>query len=130
MNLFGFFRRKPVLSEAEQKWNLMWEMWANGAAGSPYTELMTYESEVNNGGHFQYFDNIESCGDLEGEVTRLLAVLPEPLKSNLRAAYESYVSPAHGDEARLEECDSVFGDHEQLILDLLKSYADSLPLKG
>ena len=48
------------MSESERKWNLMWDMWADGDAESPYAELMEYESEVNNGGHSQYFFNVSN----------------------------------------------------------------------
>lgn len=50
--MFGFFKKNKVkLTEKELKWNKMWELWAKECADSPYSELMTYQSEVNNGGH-------------------------------------------------------------------------------
>ena len=59
MDIFGLHRKKKgALTEAQLKWNKMWELWAEGKAGSPYAELMTYQSEVNNGGHSQYFSNV------------------------------------------------------------------------
>jgi len=55
MGIFGFFSKEQTLSDADRKWNRMWDLWVEGSAESPYSELMEYESEVNNGGHSQYF---------------------------------------------------------------------------
>lgn len=128
MRIFRFFRKKNPLSEDELKWNRIWDLWAEGNAESPYAELMTYESEVNNGGHYQYFDNTENCGDLKSDVAVLLSILPEPLRENLRKSYAVYSSQENiSDDAiddTFEECDEVFYQHEQLLIDLLKIYAD------
>ena len=42
----------------------MWDLWVEEEADSPYAELMTYQSEVNNGGHMQFFDNVSNTDDL------------------------------------------------------------------
>lgn len=70
----------------------MWELWGEGKADSPYAEVLTYQSEINNGGHDQYFFNIENTGDLKKELAVLNSVLPELLKKNLNAAYKAYVA--------------------------------------
>ena len=55
MGLFDLFKKKKVeLTEEQLKWNKMWDLWTDGEAESPYAELMTYQSEINNGGHGQY----------------------------------------------------------------------------
>lgn len=59
MGLFNIFKKTK-----QQKWNKMWELWSEGKIASPYAELMTYQSEVNNGGHNQYFTNVENTSDL------------------------------------------------------------------
>ncbi len=65
MSLFDFFKKKKVeLTEEQLKWNKMWELWTEEKVASPYAELMTYQSEINNGGHDQYFSNVENTGDL------------------------------------------------------------------
>ena len=62
MGVFSFFKKSKVeLTDEQKKWNKMWDLWVEGRADSPYSELMTYQSEINNGGHDQYFFNIEMC---------------------------------------------------------------------
>ena len=109
--------------------NKIWDLWAEGKAKTPYAELMTYQGEINNGGHSQFFLNVSNTGDLPGIVEVLLGVLPEPLKSNLSRAYDSYLSTADADEEDeelLDECDNVFYDNEEKINALLDEYALSL----
>lgn len=130
MNLFGWFRKEEELPVKDRKWNKMWDLWVAGEAESPYAELMEYESEVNNGGHSQYFFNVANCGDLKAPAEMLLKVLPEPLLSNFRRAYEAFcaqedICDDENDEL-FDECDSIFGEHEQLILDILAKYADTM----
>lgn len=84
MGRFHLFRQKQVLSETEQKLNALWDSWAKGKVESPYQELMTYESEVNNGGHDQYFFNLchahecdlSKCAELQKQLTVLFSALP------------------------------------------------------
>lgn len=120
------------MTESELKWNLMWDMWVAGNAVSPYAELMEYESEVNNGGHSQYFFNSANCGRLNAELEKLWAVLPNPLYDNLKRAYDAFASQEDicddvNDEL-FDECDEVFYENEHLVADILKKYADSLTL--
>ena len=52
MGVFRFFEKnKAEPTDEQKKWNKMWHLWAEGRADSPYAELMTYQSEINNGGH-------------------------------------------------------------------------------
>ena len=91
MGVFGFFKkRKSELSREQKKWNKMWDLWAENRADTPYAEVMTYQSEVNNGGHDQYFLNVEQTGDLQAEISILENVLSEELRSNLLTAYDAY----------------------------------------
>ena len=54
MGLFDLFRKsKAELSDEQEKWNKMWNLWEENRADTPYAELMTYQSELNNGGHDQ-----------------------------------------------------------------------------
>ncbi|MBQ7344174.1 MAG: DUF4375 domain-containing protein [Clostridia bacterium] len=109
--------------------NKIWDLWAEGKAKTPYAELMTYQGEINNGGHSQFFLNVSNSGDLPQTVEVLLGILPEPLKSNLQRAYDSYLSTKDSDEEDdelLDECDNVFYDNEEKINSLLDEYALSL----
>ena len=126
------FKKNRKLTEEERKWNLMWDLWVQGEAASPYAELMEYESEVNNGGHSQYFFNVANCGDLNADVEKILPVLPHPLNDNLKRAYDAFTGQEdiYDDEndELFEECDDVFYQNENLLMDILKLYASSLSL--
>ena len=93
---------------------------------------MKYESEVNNGGHSQYFFNVANCGDLAADVDAVLAMLPEPLRESLARGYAAFsaqedISDAANDEL-FEECDDVFYEHEQLIIDIIYEAAKNFTL--
>ena len=105
MGLFDAFKKKKVeLTEDQKKWNKMWELWIDGSADSPYAELMTYQGEINNGGHDQYFTNVENIGDLQKEMSVLETILSEKLKQNLQQAYQAYlVLEEKEDDEKAEE---------------------------
>lgn len=131
MGLFGFFKKNKVeLSEQQIKWNRMWEQWANGQTESPYTELMNYHGEINNGGHCQYFTNVENTGDLQKEMSALGNVLSAELTNNLQKAYNAYLilEEKDGDETSeeiLKECDCIFFENEEEINRILENYAEN-----
>lgn len=131
MGLFGFFKKKKVeLSEQQIKWNRMWELWANGQTESPYTELMNYQGEINNGGHCQYFTNVENTGDLQKEMSALEGILSAELKNNLQKAYNAYLILEEKDsdetsEEILKECDGKFFENEEEINRILENYAEN-----
>ena len=131
MGLFGFFKKNKVeLSEQQIKWNRMWEQWANGQTESPYTELMNYHGEINNGGHCQYFTNVENTGDLQKEMSALGDVLSAELTNNLQKAYNAYLilEEKDGDETFeeiLKECDCIFFENEEEINRILENYAEN-----
>lgn len=131
MRLFGFFKKNKVeLSEQQIKWNRMWEQWANGQTESPYTELMSYHGEINNGGHCQYFTNVENTGDLQKEMSALEDVLSAELTNNLQKAYNAYLilEEKDGDETSekiLKECDCIFFENEEEINRILENYAEN-----
>lgn len=134
MGVFGFFKkRKSELSREQKKWNKMWDLWAENRADTPYAEVMTYQSEVNNGGHDQYFLNVEQTGDLQAEISILENVLSEELRSNLLTAYDAYQMLADKEsdeewEAILERCDDAFFKNEEEINRILKAYAAKIEL--
>ena len=134
MGLFDLFKKKKVeLTEEQLKWNKMWDLWTDGEAESPYAELMTYQSEINNGGHDQYFTNVENTGNLGKEMSALDQILPAKLKDNLNKAYKAYLILEKKDEDEeaeetLEQCDDVFYENEEEINRLLEEYACKIEL--
>ena len=133
MGVFDFFKKKVELTEEQKKWNKMWELWMEGQADSPYAELMTYQGEINNGGHSQYFTNVENTGDLQKEMSALETILPAQLKSNLQKAYKAYLALEANEEDEkaeeiLEKCDDVFYENEEVINHKLEEYAAKIEL--
>ena len=134
MGLFDFIKKKEVqLTDEQKKWNKMWELWSEGEADSPYAELMTYQSEINNGGHDQYFLNVENTGDLQKEISALETVLSAKLKNNLQKAYKAYLvlEEKEDDEKAeeiMEECDDVFYENEEEINHILEQYSAKIEL--
>ena len=134
MGLFDFLKKKEVqLTDEQKKWNKMWELWAEGEADSPYAELMTYQSEINNGGHDQYFLNVENTGDLQKEMSALETVLSAKLKNNLQKAYKAYLvlEEKEDDEKAeeiMEQCDDVFYENEEEINHMLEEYSAKIEL--
>ena len=125
--------REIVLSDEQQKWNKMWELWVNGRADSPYAELMTYQSEINNGGHDQYFFNIENSGNLQKEMAVLKTVLPAKLRDNLQNPYDAYLKLTNeeSDEQAgtiLSQYDDEFYKVEEDINRILREYASQIEL--
>lgn len=133
MGLFDFLRKRRVeLTEKELKWNKMWELWAAEHADSPYAELMTYQSEINNGGHCQYFDNVSNTNDLQKEMLSLETILPPQLTETLKKAYEAYLALEENDDEKaeeiLEQCDYTFYENEEEINRILEEYAAKIEL--
>ena len=131
MGLFDFFKKKKVeLTEEQLKQNKMWELWAEGKSESPYAELMTYQSEINNGGHSQYFANVENTGDLSKEISALETILSAKLKANMQRAYKAYLVLEENEKAEetLEQCDDVFYENEEEINSILDEYASTITL--
>ena len=134
MGLFDIFKKKKVeLTEEQLKWNKMWELWTEEKVDSPYAELMTYQSEINNGGHDQYFTNVENTGDLQKELTTLEKILSSKLKANLKKANKAYLVLEEKEddekaEETLEQCDYVFYENEEEINRLLEEYACQIEL--
>ena len=134
MGLFDIFKKKKVeLTEEQLKWNKMWELWTEEKTKSPYTELMTYQSEINNGGHSQYFCNVENVSDLQKEMSALAEILTPLLNKNLQKAYNAYLilEEKEDDEKAeeiLEQCDDVFYGNEEQINHILQEYAKTLEI--
>lgn len=134
MGLFDIFKKKKTqLTEEQLKWNKMWDLWTEGKAESPYAELMNYQSEINNGGHSQYFTNVENVGDLQKDMSILETILSEKLKANLKKAYKAYLVLEEKEEDEkaeeiLDQCDDLFYENEEEINHALEEYASKIEL--
>ena len=134
MGLFDIFKKKKVeLTEEQLKWNKMWELWTEEKTKSPYTELLTYQSEINNGGHSQYFCNVDNVSDLKKEMSVLEEILTPLLRENLQKAYKAdlILEEKEDDEKAeevLEQCDDVFYENEEQINHILQEYANTLEI--
>ena len=134
MGVFSFFKKSKVeLTDEQKKWNKMWDLWVEGRTDSPYSELMTYQSEINNGGHDQYFFNIENSGNLQKEMAVLKTVLPAELRDNLQNAYDAYLKLTNeeSDEQAgtiLSQYDDEFYKVEEDINRILREYASQIEL--
>ena len=129
-----FFQKKEEALPIEaQKWNKMWDLWVEEEADSPYAELMTYQSEVNNGGHMQFFDNVSNTDDLPKNVEVLYSILTGALRENIEKAYNAFLAYDENDENDtiseiMDECDDVFYANESEIERILQEYADTIEL--
>lgn len=129
-----FFQKKEEeLSIEAQKWNKMWDLWVEEEADSPYAELMTYQSEVNNGGHMQFFDNVSNTDDLPRNIEVLYSILSGTLRENIEKAYNAFLAYDENDENDtiseiMDECDDVFYANESEIERILQEYADTIEL--
>lgn len=134
MGLFDFLKKKEVqLTDEQKKWNKMWKLWTEGQVDSPYAELMTYQSEINNGGHDQYFLNVGNTGALQKEMSVLETVLSAKLKNNLQKAYKAYLvlEEKENDETAeeiMEQCDDVFYENEEETNHILEEYSSKIEL--
>lgn len=129
-----FFQKKEEeLTVEAQKWNKMWDLWVEEEADSPYAELMTYQSEVNNGGHMQFFDNVSNTDDLSKNMEVLYSILEGTLRENIEKAYNAFLAYDENDENDtiseiMDECDDVFYANESEIERILQEYADTIEL--
>lgn len=134
LNIFKRKKCNPVpqkFTEEELKWNRMWELWTNGEIETPYNELMTYQSEIHNGGHSQYFTLLDDNSDTETEISLLCSILPDILNENVRKAYRAYLILEENEtdevaESIIKRCDETFFENEQMITDILEAYAEKL----
>lgn len=120
-----------ALSLEDQRFNKMWDLWAEGKISSPYAELMTYESEINNGGHDQFFYNVSQSDSVERVVSELYKILPESLASNLRTAHNALLENGDDMDANeevFEGCDDFFYENEELINYILQEYSKTIEI--
>ena len=131
MKLFGR-KTRPELTQAQQKWNKLWEMYESGElAKTDYNTylLCEYESGVNGEGHSGWFFNTENTEGKEAVENRLHVlkqVLPAHLYDNLVKAFQS--CGTEKEEDICEEADDYFWEHEQEVIEYLQGAANHLEL--
>ena len=142
MGLFAkLFKKKYQLTEEELKWNKMWDLWFEGELEQPISSLLTYDSEIQNGGHLQFFCNLEEDEEIElrDVLKQLKKILPEEFYVNLEKAYTEYKKLNFNPETSEEYCevavedplveyDNFYYEHEETIQNILKEYASKINL--
>ncbi len=121
-----FFRRKKKkveLTEKEIKWNLLWDKYAEGTLEHNYFVLCDYHAGVNGEGHHCFLDN--NSETLQDYTQALKALLPNDFFAKFQKACEAYADDTDV-EKMCAEADDYFYKNEQVIIDLLQSYADTL----
>lgn len=130
MGLFDIFKKKEPLTQEQEKLEHLWDMWRLEEVPEPYNTLMTYYKEIKKGGHTRFFINIAFCGEVQKAVEKIGSLLPPALCENLKNAYSLYVILVNEEneetEGKISECDKVFDENEQLLLDIIQEYANTL----
>ena len=130
MGLFDIFKKKEPVTDEQLKWEYLWEKWRLEEVPEPYNTIMTYYKEIKKEGHTRFFINIAFCGEVEKAVEKIGSLLPPVLCENLKTAYSHYVVLVNEEneetEAKIRECDTFFDENEQLILDMIQEYANTL----
>ena len=130
MGLFDIFKKKEPVTDEQLKWEYLWEQWRLEEVPEPYNTLMTYYKEIKKEGHTRFFLNIAFCGEVEKAVNKIGDLLPSVLCENLKTAYSHYVILVNEEneetEQKIRDCDTFFDENEQLLLDMIQEYANTL----
>ncbi len=123
---------------AEERWEHMWALWEQGDIPSPYSELLLYDDEMQNGGHLQFFLNLGyRQSNLFAVLAALRELLPPEHAENLQRAHRAFRSLGLDEDddnavaAALEAdplgaYDDFYYENDKAILDLLEEYAKTL----
>lgn len=128
LKLLSLLRKKQTFTTEPEKWNELWNLWVQGKVETPYRELMTYMSEVFNGGHDQYFVNLENIGGQEKNMAALKTILPVKHRFILWLAHKAYRTNEKKESAVAlmvgNWCDTLFDFDEAVYNEILERYAD------
>lgn len=95
MRFFDIFKKKKAKLTGVQleltRVQKLCDLHAEGKLASPYAELLVFQGQVENGGHYQYFDNLKETGNLHTQMSALEQILPPKFIENLKKAYEAYL---------------------------------------
>ena len=132
MGLFDLFKKKEPMTDEQLKLEYLWEKWRLEEVPEPYNTLMTYYKEIKKEGHTRFFLNIAFCGEVEKAVNKIGDLLPPVLCENLKTAYSHYVVLVNEEneetEQKIRECDTFFDENEQLLLNMIQEYANTLEI--
>ncbi len=130
MGLFDIFKKKEPMTDEQFKLEHLWDLWRLEEVPEPYNTLMTYYKEIKKEGHTRFFLNIAFCGEVEKAVKKIGSLLPPVLRENLETAYSHYVILVNEEneetEQKIRDCDTFFDENEQLLLDIIQEYANTL----
>lgn len=120
------------------KWNYMIDLWVDNKLDNPIQHLITYDSEVNNGGHLQFFEN---CHEELPEIIPLIKTyLSKNMAKNLQDAYDLYLNlnpntysiDTFVDVARedhFDKFDNYYYEHDKEVNQVLTKYSLTLKIK-
>lgn len=122
---------------SEEKWNKMIDMWSDFELDDPIKDVLTYDAEINNGGHLQFFEN---CHDnLDEMLLSLKNTLPSDIYNNLKKAYDIYASSntnienvddyvEESSKNQFSEYDTYYYNNTDKINEILKNFASTLKI--
>lgn len=133
MGFFDVFKKREPMTDEQINMEYLWDLWRLEKVPEPYNTLMTYYREIKKGGHTRFFINIAFCGKVEKAVNKIGDLLPDVLCENLKTAYSHYVILVNYEdnetEKKIQKCDEVFDENEQLLLNIFQEYANSLEVQ-
>ena len=119
-------------TELERKWYEMWKLWMNDRLESPYQEILTYENEVRNGSHLQYFKWIQEHEDFEKTIDTVSLSLEgtvlAPIFNKACTAYLELKQDEEKAKQMLESCDASFEDEADNIEKYLETIASGIQI--
>lgn len=123
--------------EAGEGWNKMIDLWSDSKLNDPIKDVITYDAEVQNGGHLQFFENCQD--EMDELMSSLKKQLPKEMYKNLEDAYELYKQKDltietvddYVEEAQLgdfDKFDYFYYENEKKIYQIMQEYAFTLDL--
>lgn len=112
--------------------NKIWDLWSEDKLSSPVSDLMLYQAEVNNGGHDQFFFNLENRIEedaFETTISALRSLLKGGLIKNFETALSAYRSYDDDEDKAceiLEKCDDYYYENEDKINQILEKLWDEV----
>ena len=136
LDIMNLMNDKNNYSEEELKWNKMIDLWVENELNDPIKHLITYDNEIQNGGHLQFFENCQN--ELKSITSFLKKTLSKELNDNFKHAQNLYkkmcteIEKDNFDEdkylEKFEEFDNFYYENEEEVKEILENYANTLEL--